>query len=120
MLSVAGVPERGAPVALDATLYLPAESAPVPAVLLAHGFGGTKADLADDARALAEQGYVVLAYTARGFGASGGLVHLDAPAFEVADARRMLDRARAPPRGAAGRAGRPAGRASRAAPTAAR
>ena len=77
---------------LDATLYLPAGvRGPVPAVLLAHGFGGSKADLADDARALAQQGYVVLAYTARGFGASGGLVHLDAPDYEVADARQMLD-----------------------------
>ena len=29
-------------------------------------------------------GYVVLAYSARGFGRSGGLIHLDAPDFEVA------------------------------------
>ena len=33
-----------------------------------------------------EHGYVVLTYTARGFGKSGGLIHLDAPAYEVADA----------------------------------
>ena len=92
MLRVPGIPEAGgAPVTLDATLYLPDLAGPLPAVLLAHGFGGSKDDLADDARQLAEQGYVVLAYTARGFGASGGLVHLDAPDFEVADARRMLD-----------------------------
>jgi ABC-2 type transport system ATP-binding protein len=92
VLAVAGVPEPGrGPVTLDATLYLPEEPGPVPAVLLAHGFGGSKADLADDARLLAEQGYVVLAYSARGFGASGGLVHLDAPPFEVADAQKMLD-----------------------------
>jgi ABC-2 type transport system ATP-binding protein len=94
-LRVPGVAEPGrpsaSPVTLDATLYLPEVDGPVPAVLLAHGFGGTKDDLADDARELAQQGYVVLAYTARGFGASGGLVHLDAPAYEVADARRMLD-----------------------------
>ncbi|MGZ4649356.1 MAG: alpha/beta fold hydrolase, partial [Kineosporiaceae bacterium] len=92
ILRVPGVPEAGgAPVTLDATLYLPDLAGPLPAVLLAHGFGGSKDDLADDARQLAQQGYVVLAYTARGFGTSGGLVHLDAPDFEVADARRMLD-----------------------------
>jgi ABC-2 type transport system ATP-binding protein len=95
MLEVPGVAEPGRPtasaVSLDATLYLPDVGGPVPAVLLAHGFGGSKDDLADDARTLAEQGYVVLAYTARGFGASGGLVHLDAPDYEVADARRMVD-----------------------------
>jgi ABC-2 type transport system ATP-binding protein len=91
-LRVPGVPEPGCgPVSLDATLYLPDVPGPVPAVLLAHGFGGSKDDLADDARLLAQDGYVVLAYTARGFGTSGGLVHLDAPNFEVADARRMLD-----------------------------
>lgn len=88
---IAGVPEPGVgPVALDTTLYLPA-STPAPAVLLAHGFGGSKNDLAAQARSLARSGYVVLAYSARGFGASGGLIHLDAPDFEVADASRLID-----------------------------
>lgn len=62
-----------------------------PAVVLAHGFGGSRLDLDDQARRLAREGYVAVAYTARGFGASGGAVHLDAPAFEVADARALLD-----------------------------
>src|SRR5437870_648080 len=57
-LSVAGVPEPGSgpgtgPVRLDATLYLPQGVARAPAVLLAHGFGGSKDDLADQARRLA-------------------------------------------------------------------
>ena len=90
-LMVAGTPEPGeGPVELDASLYLPA-ARPAPAVLLATGFGGTKADLDPDARFLAEHGYVVLTYTARGFGRSGGLVHLDSPDYEVADGRRLLD-----------------------------
>jgi len=71
------------------TVYLPATT-PAPAVLLAHGFGGSKADLESEARALADHGYVVLAYTARGFGRSGGLIHLDAPAYEVADASKLI------------------------------
>ena len=82
---VTGTPESGAPVRLDTTTYLPAKT-PAPAILLAHGFGGTKRDLASQARSLAQRGYVVLTYTARGFGRSGGLIHLDAPAYEVADA----------------------------------
>jgi len=32
----------------------------------------------------------VLAYTARGFGRSGGLIHLDAPSYEVADASALI------------------------------
>ena len=86
---VAGTPEAGAAVGLDTTVYLPATT-PAPAVLLAHGFGGSKTDLDSEARSLAEHGYVVLAYTARGFGRSGGLIHLDAPAYEVADASKLI------------------------------
>jgi ABC-2 type transport system ATP-binding protein len=89
---VEGVPEPGrGQTQLDARLYLPGGKDPAPAVLLAHGFGGSLAELADDATELAGQGYVVLTYTARGFGQSGGLIHLDAPDFEIADGRRMID-----------------------------
>jgi ABC-2 type transport system ATP-binding protein len=86
---VAGTPEAGRPVQLDTTLYLPATT-PAPAVLLAHGFGGTKNSVAGEARSLAQHGYVVLAYTARGFGQSGGLIHLDAPRYEVHDASLLV------------------------------
>lgn len=87
---IQGVPEGTTPVRLDTTLYLPA-STPAPAILLAQGFGGSKTDLAPQARLLAQAGYVVLAYTARGFGHSGGLIHLDSPRYEVADASRLID-----------------------------
>jgi ABC-2 type transport system ATP-binding protein len=86
---VVGTPEAGAAVGLDVTVYLPATT-PAPAVLLAHGLGGSKTDLDSEAHSLAEHGYVVLAYTARGFGRSGGLIHLDAPAYEVADASMLI------------------------------
>ena len=86
---VAGTPEEGAAVDLDTTVYLPVAT-PAPAIVLAHGFGGSKRDLDVEARSLAEHGYVVLAYTARGFGRSGGLIHLDAPAYEVADASLLI------------------------------
>ncbi len=82
----------GAPVELDATIFTPAEGeGPYPAVLLAHGFGGSKGDLAAQADELASSGYVVITYTARGFGRSGGLIHLMSPDFEVADARVLVD-----------------------------
>jgi len=86
---VVGTPESGATVSLDTTIYFPSTT-PAPAVLLAHGFGGSKTDLASQARSLAQRGYVVLAYTARGFGRSGGLIHLDAPSHEVADASKLI------------------------------
>jgi ABC-2 type transport system ATP-binding protein len=86
---VAGTPEAGAPVELDTTVYFPART-PAPAVLLAHGFGGSKTELDSEARSLARHGYVVLAYSARGFGQSGGLIHLDAPNYEVADAGKLI------------------------------
>ncbi|GLZ77065.1 ABC transporter ATP-binding protein [Actinorhabdospora filicis] len=89
-LTVLSGPGRDEPVELDTTLYVPA-STPAPAVLLAHGFGGTKDSVRESAEKLAGQGYVVLAYTARGFGNSGGEVHLNQPDYEVNDARALLD-----------------------------
>jgi ABC-2 type transport system ATP-binding protein len=80
---------------LDTTLYLPASATadePAAAVVLAHGFGGSKDSVADDARDLAGRGYVVLTYSARGFGESTGRIGLDDPRFEVADLSALLDR----------------------------
>ncbi|CAM3825190.1 alpha/beta fold hydrolase [Tsukamurella strandjordii] len=82
----------GAGVALDTSFFVPDGAAgPLPAVLLAHGFGGSKADVEAEAKQLAAGGYAVLTYTARGFGKSTGLVGLDSPDSEVADARKLLD-----------------------------
>ncbi len=94
MITVRSGPANDQPVALDSTLYLPAGAAvdrPVPAVLLAHGFGGTKQSVRSDAEDLAGLGYAVLTYTARGFGRSTGQIHLDHPDYEVRDAQRLLD-----------------------------
>ena len=79
-----------APVQLDVDVYIP-EATPAPAVLLAHGFGGSKEGSAEDAQLLVEAGYVVLAYTARGFGESTGRISMNAPDFEIADARALID-----------------------------
>jgi ABC-2 type transport system ATP-binding protein len=78
------------PVELDAAIWLP-EEVPAPAVILAHGFGGSKDSVSIQAQALADLGFVVLAYSARGFGTSTGLISVNAPDFEVADARALID-----------------------------
>src|SRR5690348_16202031 len=54
-------------VTLDTTLYVPATATsahPAPAVVLAHGFGGSKDSVSGDARDLAGRGYVVMTYSA--------------------------------------------------------
>ncbi|MDQ2782237.1 MAG: CocE/NonD family hydrolase [Actinomycetota bacterium] len=81
----------GTPVTLDTSTFTPGTAGRHPALLLAHGFGGSKADLTTRARDLAALGYVVVTWSARGFGASGGRIHLDDPDFEVADARKLVD-----------------------------
>jgi ABC-2 type transport system ATP-binding protein len=82
-------------VELDTRLYVPGTATaqdPAPAVVLAHGFGGSKESVADDARDLADRGFVVLTYSARGFGRSTGQIGLDDPRFEVADLSTLIDR----------------------------
>ena len=78
-------------VELDTTLYLPATADRAPAVVLAHGFGGSKESVADDARDLAGRGYVVLTYSARGFGSSTGDIGLNDPRYEIADLSTLID-----------------------------
>ena len=82
----------GKPVQLDTTLFVPDNlEGPAPAVILAHGFGGSKDDETKDAVKLAQHGYVALTYSARGFGKSGGQITLDSPDYEVKDASRLID-----------------------------
>ncbi|MFF0447485.1 alpha/beta fold hydrolase [Streptomyces sp. NPDC004609] len=62
-----------------------------PAVLLAHGFGGSKDDVRAQAENLARDGYAVLTWSARGFGESTGQIGLNDPDFEVKDVTRLID-----------------------------
>ncbi len=94
MLTVRTGPAGDEPVTLDTTLYLPKSASaqrPVPAILLAHGFGGSKHSVATDAGDFADRGYAVLTYSAQGMGRSGGLIHLNSPDYEIHDAQRLLD-----------------------------
>ncbi|MGV4885214.1 alpha/beta fold hydrolase [Streptomyces viridosporus] len=62
-----------------------------PAVLLGHGFGGSKNDVRRQAEDLARDGYAVLTWSARGFGKSTGRIGLNDPEGEVADVSRLID-----------------------------
>ncbi|WP_344062092.1 alpha/beta fold hydrolase [Terrabacter lapilli] len=85
-----GAEPDGTPVRLDVSVW-PQTGGKHPVVLLAHGFGGTKDSVASEANDLHDRGYVVIAWSARGHGASGGRIHLNDPAYEIADARTLLD-----------------------------
>ena len=88
--SVTNLMLPGASVQLDSTVYVPA-TVPAPAVLLAHGWAGNKTNMAGQARELQAAGYLVLAWTARGFGNSTGYIELNSPQAEVADVSRLID-----------------------------
>ncbi|AYC41119.1 Daunorubicin/doxorubicin resistance ATP-binding protein DrrA [Streptomyces griseorubiginosus] len=62
-----------------------------PAVLIGHGFGGSKNDVRQQAQALARDGYAVLTWSARGFGRSTGKVGLNDPGAEVKDVSKLID-----------------------------
>src|SRR5260370_37740743 len=94
MITVNSGPDGTVPIDLDTAYYVPKSASAghqVAAVLLAHGFGGTKDDVAQDAEDLANRGYAVLAWTAEGFGGSSGQIHLDSPDWEVKDAQGLVD-----------------------------
>lgn len=78
------------PVTIDARIYFP-EVTPAPAVILAHGFGGSKEGLSDRATQLQEAGYVVVTYSARGFGKTIAPISMNSPQYEIADARAIVD-----------------------------
>ncbi len=79
----------GTKIAYD--LYEPDGAAPAsgwPGVVVMHGLGGSKDDMAPIAGIFAAQGYAALAYTARGHGTSGGDVGLAGP-DDIATERTM-------------------------------
>ncbi|MFF1324642.1 CocE/NonD family hydrolase, partial [Streptomyces chartreusis] len=85
------VMDMGDGVRVDTSYFTAAGSGRRPAVLLAHGFGGSKDDVRQQAQNLARDGYAVLTWSARGFGKSTGKVGLNDPKGEVADVSRLLD-----------------------------
>ncbi|QFG23822.1 alpha/beta fold hydrolase [Actinomadura sp. WMMB 499] len=90
-IAVMDGPEDDRRVSLDVSFYTPENAGKVPAIMLAHGFGGSKRETAGEARALAADGYAVLTWSARGFGESTGEIALNSPDYEVKDARQLVD-----------------------------
>ncbi|RPE43774.1 ABC-2 type transport system ATP-binding protein [Streptomyces sp. Ag109_O5-1] len=78
-------------VRLDTSFFTTPGTGRRPAVLLAHGFGGSKDDMRTEAEDLARDGYAVLTWSARGFGKSTGKIGLNDPKGEVADVSRLID-----------------------------
>src|SRR5499427_7557578 len=77
-------------VVLDASFFTPPGTGRVPAVLLAHGFGESKDAVRAQAEDLAQAGFAVLTWSARGFGASTGQIGLDSPDYEVKDVEQLV------------------------------
>ncbi|MDT3724572.1 alpha/beta fold hydrolase [Streptomyces sp. DSM 41972] len=78
-------------VRIDTSYFTSGPEGRRPAVLLGHGFGGSKEDVRAQAEDLARDGYAVLTWSARGFGRSTGKIGLNDPEGEVADVSRLLD-----------------------------
>ncbi|MDT9700224.1 alpha/beta fold hydrolase [Streptomyces sp. P17] len=76
---------------LDTSYFTTAGGERRPAVLIGHGFGGSKDDVREQAEDLAADGYAVLTWSARGFGESTGKVGLNDPKAEVADVSKLID-----------------------------
>jgi esterase/lipase len=79
-------------VAIAYDLYEPDGAAPAggwPGVVVMHGLGGSKDDMAPLAQILAGHGYAALAYSARGEGTSTGNLELAGPS-ETSDERAMV------------------------------
>lgn len=75
-------------------LFLPAGASdenPVPLVLRTHGWGGTgETAIAGTLESLLDAGYAVVTWDQRGFGYSGGEVHIDKPDLEGRDASVLI------------------------------
>ncbi|MEV5433864.1 CocE/NonD family hydrolase [Streptomyces sp. NPDC052701] len=78
-------------VRLDTSYFTSGPGGRRPAVLLGHGFGGSKDDVRQQAQDLARDGYAVLTWSARGFGRSTGKIGLNDPEGEVADVSKLID-----------------------------
>lgn len=97
-VSVTDGPHGDQHVVLDATFFMPSGTGRVPSILLAHGFGETKDDVRPEAESLAQAGFAVLTWSARGFGASTGQIALDSPDYEVKDVEGLVSWLAAQPR----------------------
>lgn len=78
-------------VSVDTSYFTSGGTEPRPAVLIGHGFGGSKNDVRAQAEKLAADGYAVMTWSARGFGRTTGKITLNAPDGEVKDVSGLID-----------------------------
>lgn len=78
-------------VSVDTSYFTTGGSERRPAVLIGHGFGGSKNDVRAQAEKLAADGYAVMTWSARGFGRTTGEITLNAPDAEVKDVSGLID-----------------------------
>jgi predicted acyl esterase len=77
-------------VVLKANVISPTTAGPHPAIVFISSWGLNDAEYLAQAKSLAEAGYVVLSYTARGFWGSGGYIDTAGPA-DIADVSAAID-----------------------------
>jgi ABC-2 type transport system ATP-binding protein len=83
-------------IALEYDLYVPAGASaadPRPAIVMTNGFGGSKdiPEITSTANLLVRQGYLVLAYSAAGFGQSGGCISLQSIDRDARGTQQLVD-----------------------------
>jgi ABC-2 type transport system ATP-binding protein len=81
---------------LEYDLYVPAGASaadPRPAIVMTNGFGGSKdiPEITSTANLLVRQGYVVLTYSAAGFGGSGGCITLQSIDRDARGTQQLVD-----------------------------
>ena len=96
-------PHREHTATIDTRLYVPTgvdAAHPAPAILMTHGFGLSKTatEVTATADFLARHGYLVLTWSAQGFGESSGCIRLDSFAYDVKDVEQLVAKVLAPRR----------------------
>lgn len=89
-------PDASETVELDAAIWKPDDASaanPMPAMLVAPGFGNTKTanEMVTLAAYFASHGYVAMTFTPQGFGASTGCIGLDSRTYDGRNAITMID-----------------------------
>lgn len=89
-------PDDDIEIGIDTRLYVPKSASrrtPKPAIVMSHGFGGSKdsTEVLTTAAFFARHGYVVLTFSASGFGQSGGCITLHSADYDVKSSRQLLD-----------------------------
>ena len=77
-------------ISIDTSIYIP-KSTPAPAIMIAHGFGGSKDSVKSQAEFFQKAGYVVLTWSSRGFGKSTGQIMMNSINGEVSDSKALIN-----------------------------